>query len=271
MNAAYHVRVTDQLPDASRISSLLDPSGIFDEVRVVATTGSTNHDVSALARGGAGEGLVLVSGEQTAGRGRLDRSWVSPPGASIAMSLLLKPLPAFPQWGWLSLLAGMAVASAVEDLAPDPTDVTLKWPNDVLLRGDKLCGILSERIEHADGARAVVGIGINVSLTRDQLPVPAATSLALAGLPTDRDVIVAGVLNHFSRYYRQWSLSGSLREEYQASCASIGAELTIVVDEHRRVHGIGRGIDAYGRLEVATARGVEIFAVGDVVHARLQA
>ena len=110
-----------------------------------------------------------------------------------------------------------------------------------------------------------------MSLTRDQLPVPAATSLALAGLPTDRDVIVAGVLNHFSRYYRQWSLSGSLREEYQASCASIGAELTIVVDEHRRVHGIGRGIDAYGRLEVATARGVEIFAVGDVVHARLQA
>jgi len=108
-----------------------------------------------------------------------------------------------------------------------------------------------------------------VSLTIDQLPVPASTSLALAGLPTDQSVIVAGVLNHFSRYYRLWSLSGSLREEYQARCASIGAELTIVVDEHRRVHGTGMGVDAFGRLEVATAHGVETFAVGDVVHARL--
>lgn len=265
----YDLCVTDQLPDQVAIATQLDPAGVFDDVRVVASTGSTNHDVAELARAGAPEGLVLVASEQTAGRGRLDRSWASPAGASIAMSLLLQPKPGFAQWGWLSLLAGMAVKGAIADLAPDPSAVTLKWPNDVLLNGDKLCGILSERIEHPTGARAVVGIGLNVSLTREQLPVPNATSLALAGLPTNQSDLVAGVLNHFSRHYRQWSEAGSLRAAYERDCASIGAELTIQVDEHLSVHGIGHGVDEYGRLEVATAKGIKTFAVGDVVHARL--
>lgn len=261
--------VTSQLPDADRIRTLLEPGTPFTTVEVVETTGSTNIDLSQRAREGAGEGVALVSMEQTAGRGRLDRQWVSPRGASISLSMLLQPRPEFPQWGWLSLLAGMAVCAAIAELAPEPGRVSLKWPNDVLIGGRKVCGILSERVERPDGARAVVGLGINVTLTEDELPVPNATSLALEGVPTDQSVLVAGVLNHFARYYTAWQLRGSLREEYEARCSSIGAQLSVVVDGARTVEGTGRGVDAFGRLRVATADGLQTFAVGDVVHARL--
>lgn len=269
MPPGYDVAVTPTFSDAGRIVALLPAATLWRSVDVVETTGSTNADLAARARAGATEGAVLVSMEQTAGRGRLDRQWVSPPGASISMSLLLTPQPEFPQWGWLSLLAGMAVSSAVAELADGAAPVSLKWPNDVLIRGRKVCGILSERIEHPEGARAVVGIGINVDLSADQLPVPNATSLALEGLPTDQNRIVAGVLSHFERLYRSWQLRGNLRAEYEARCASVGAQLTVILDGDRRVSGTGRGVDQWGRLQVTTATGIETFAVGDVVHAKL--
>ena len=91
---------------------MLPAATLWRSVEVIETTGSTNADLVARARAGAGEGVALVSMEQTAGRGRLDRQWVSPPGTSISMSLLLTPQPEFAQWGWLSLLAGMAVSSS---------------------------------------------------------------------------------------------------------------------------------------------------------------
>lgn len=261
--------VNHPLPSAGAIHGRLAADTMFGRIVVDRSTGSTNADVAAIARGGGREGLVHVAMEQTAGRGRLDRSWVSPPGASISMSLLLRPRPEFPQWGWLSILAGMAVSSALMEFAPAPGLVTLKWPNDVLIDGKKVCGILSERIEQPDGARAVVGMGINVALTREQLPVRNATSLALEGFPLDVEAIIAAVLRHFEQHYRSWSLRGSLREEYEARCASIGAPLTITLDGSHRVSGTGRGVDAYGRLQVETATGLQTFAVGDVVHARL--
>lgn len=261
-------QVNDQLPDPDRIKDLLDGT-LWREVTVVETTGSTNADLADRARQGDAEGVALISAEQTAGRGRLDRQWVSPARRSIAMSVLLRPLPEFPQWGWLSILAGMAVAEALGELSDDPGRVTLKWPNDVLIDGRKVCGILSERIEHPGGARAVVGMGINLTLTREELPVPTATSLALAGLPTDPDRIAAGVLNHFERLYLRWQRQGALRADYEARCASVGQQLTVHLDAERRVVGTGRGVDEYGRLQVATARGIETFAVGDVVHARI--
>lgn len=132
---------------------------MWREVRWLDHTGSTNSDVAEEARRGGAEGLAVATLEQRAGRGRMDRTWVAPPGTSLAFSMLLEPRPALPQWGWLSLLAGMAVHAAIDDLAPEPGRVQLKWPNDVLIDGRKVCGILSERVEHPDGARAVIGIG----------------------------------------------------------------------------------------------------------------
>lgn len=242
---------------------------MWTSIDVVGSTGSTNADMAALARAGAGAGQVLVAGEQTAGRGRLDRSWVSPPGSSVAISMLLQPAPEFPRWGWLSLLTGIAMASALADIAPDPSLVQLKWPNDVLVNGGKVCGILSERVEHPTGARAVVGVGLNLELGREDLPVPTATSLSLEGFPVDRNHVVAGFLTHMERYYARWQKCGSLEEEYRGRCSSIGAELTITVAPDVVVRGRGHGVDEFGRLQVMAASGLQSFAVGDVVHARM--
>lgn len=261
--------MTNPIADAERIASLLGEAPGWGPIEVVESTGSTNADVAALARAGAEPGLVLVAREQTAGRGRLDRTWVSPPDRSVAMSLLLRPDPGFERWGWLSLLAGLAVESALAELAPPGATVELKWPNDVLVGGGKVCGILSERVEHADGARAVVGIGLNISLEADDLPVPTATSLLLEGFDPDPNPVVAGVLRHFAAYYARWQAEGSLRAEYEARCASVGSELTITVEPSTVIHGRGHGVDEFGRLRVATATGVSTFTVGDVVHARM--
>ncbi len=242
---------------------------MWTSIDVVGSTGSTNADMAARARVGAPAGQVLVAGEQTAGRGRLDRSWVSPPGSSVSISMLLQPVPEFPRWGWLSLLTGMAMASALAEIAPDPSLVQLKWPNDVLIDGRKVCGILSERVEHLMGARAVVGVGLNLELSAEELPVPTATSLSLEGFPVDRDRVVAGFLAQMEGYYTRWQGSGSLVDEYRDRCSSVGAELTITVTPNVVVRGRGHGVDEFGRLQVATSSGVQSFAVGDVVHARM--
>lgn len=239
-------------------------------VAYVSSTGSTNADVAALARGGEREGYVLVASEQTRGRGRLARTWASPPGRSVAISVLLEPGQDFLRWGWLSLLAGLAVHRSLAALAPEPGIVELKWPNDVLVRGRKVCGILSERVEHPDGARAVVGLGINVSLTADDLPVPTATSLTLEGFDSDPNEVVAGVLSAFEDFYRIWQAEGTLKGPYEAVCASIGSELEVVVDADHTARGIGAGVDELGRLQVRVGAGVRTFAVGDVVHAALR-
>lgn len=246
---------------------------IWRDVRHVASTGSTNADVAALARTGAEEGLVLVADEQTAGRGRLARTWASPAGVSVAVSVLLQPTQSFERWGWLSLVAGVAVAGALEELAPEQGIVELKWPNDVLVRGRKVCGILSERVDPPGSGRgpyAVVGMGINLAVAEDQLPVPTATSLLLEGFRVDRDDAVATVLEHFEEHYRTWQTTGTVRDVYESRCASIGTRLEIVVDAQHSARGIGHGVDDLGRLQVETGSGVETFAVGDVVHARLQ-
>ena len=144
---------------------------------MVARTGSTNADLVAGARDGAPEGAVLVAEEQTAGRGRMGRSWLSPPRAALTFSVLLRPtdVPAARR-GWLPLLAGVAVATAIRQVSA--LDAALKWPNDVLLRSGKLAGILAEQ----SGDAVVVGIGVNVSTARHELPAPAASSLPATSL-----------------------------------------------------------------------------------------
>lgn len=261
--------VTDQLPDAASIRGLLAGTTSWGPVEVVASTGSTNADVSVRAHAGQDAGLVLISMEQTAGRGRRTRQWASPRGASISMSVLLEPRHSIEKWGWLSLLAGLAVSDALSSLAPDNVAVELKWPNDVLLDGRKVCGILSEACMTPSGHKAVVGIGINVALAPEQLPVPTATSLGLHGMTQDQSLVCAEVLRALEGHVEQWQEIGDLRETYSARCASIGRELSISVEDGHPLPGRGVGIDADGCLVVDTATGLRAFAVGDVVHARL--
>lgn len=241
----------------------------FEAVRSTPSTGSTNADVAAQARLGHPEGFVLIADEQTAGRGRRDRTWASPASSSVSMSILLRPAGDQRDLSWLSLLAGMAVTRGLRSLADEPSRVSLKWPNDVLIDGDKVCGILSELVDTPSGYAVVVGIGINLSLDRADLPVAHATSLALAGLPHGRDDVVSRVLIAFDRLYADWLGSGPPLDDYATLCASIGAPLRVMLSERDDVEGTGAGITPDGRLIVATPSGTQAFAVGDVVHARL--
>src|SRR5215204_7339169 len=173
---------------------LIRPGGLWQRVDLVPETGSTNADLAARARDGGAPGTVLITDYQSAGRGRQGRTWTAPPGSGIAMSILLRPDGIDPRrWTWLSLLAGLAVADGVRRVANLPA--VLKWPNDVLVAGRKVCGILSERVDTSQGPACVVGVGINVSIEEDQLPVPSATSLTLAarqlgGLPPSRTAVI---------------------------------------------------------------------------------
>ncbi len=249
--------------------------GLWTSVEVVPSTGSTNTELAARA-GGLPEGAVLVAEEQTAGRGRLDRSWVAPARSGLFFSVLLKPGPAVPQerWGWLTLLAGVAAAAALERTAG--VDASLKWPNDLLVAVDgqerKAAGILAERT--ADGV--VIGIGLNVSLTREELPVPEAGSLLLAkAAVTDREPLLKAVLRSLEQSYADWRAAAGdpaasgLLEAYAARCATLGREVRAELPGGRTLTGTAEAVDAEGRLVLRTADGSrEAVGAGDVVHLR---
>ena len=237
---------------------------------VVAETGSTNADLTALAREGAANGTVLASGYQASGRGRLGRTWTAPPETSIALSVLVRPVVEPRRWTWLPLITGLAVAEGLRRATGVPAEV--KWPNDVLVEDRKICGILAERVETPDGAACIIGMGINVTLTEDELPVPTATSLALAGATTtDRITVIATVLRAFDLLYRHWESTDedtAFAASYVARCSTIGREVKVIVDESHTVRGTAEAVDDDGRLVVRTREGLQTFGAGDIVHLR---
>jgi BirA family transcriptional regulator, biotin operon repressor / biotin---[acetyl-CoA-carboxylase] ligase len=247
-------------------AGLVRPGSFVADLRVVAETGSTNDDVLALARAGAPEGTVLVAEAQTAGRGRLDRTWTSPPRAGLTFSVLLRPTVPAPRRTWLPLLAGLATQEAVTRLGAVPA--WLKWPNDLLLGADreKAGGLLAQ----AEGDAVVLGIGLNVLTRRAELPA-GATSLAAEGAEcTDRDPLLRAVLRTFGDRYRQWqdSPTGDLRPAYEAVCDTVGREVRVQLPDGGAYTGTATGLDDGGRLLVATATGVRPVSAGDVTRVR---
>ncbi|WP_406198042.1 MULTISPECIES: biotin--[acetyl-CoA-carboxylase] ligase [unclassified Streptomyces] len=257
---------------------LIRDGGLWREVEVVQRTGSTNSDLVGLATDGkAVEGSVLVAEEQTAGKGRLDRTWTAPPRSGLFFSVLLNPAEVpVPRWGWLPLLTGVAVATGLSRAAG--VDTALKWPNDLLVTvgGEerKAGGILAER---AGDEGVVIGVGINVTLRADELPVPQAGSLALAGaVSTDRDPVLRGILRSLEEWYGRWRAAtgdpvvSGLQETYAAGCATLGRVVRAELPGHRSIMGEAVAIDGDGRLVLATAEGVqEPVGAGDIVHLRL--
>ncbi len=277
------------LLDAARLNGALSSRpGLWRAVGVVQETGSTNADLLAKARSGADEGLVLVAEAQTSGRGRMGRRWISPPRRSLTFSVLLRPAAPAGLLGWAPLLAGVAVASALERTAG--VDARLKWPNDVLVDGAKIAGILAERWGNA----VVIGTGINVLQQRGELPVPTATSLLVAqgagsagaagpagapgpGAGTDvRERLLIAVLDELARWYRAWldqprpgDADGcGLRAEYLRRSGTVGTAVTVMLPGGQNLTGMAAGIDAAGRLEVRTPAGLVQVSAGDVVHLR---
>jgi BirA family biotin operon repressor/biotin-[acetyl-CoA-carboxylase] ligase len=267
----------DPLDDEVLRRELVQPDSLWREVEVVSETGSTNADLAARAREGAGSGTVLVTGYQSAGRGRQGRTWSAPPGANVAMSVLLEPQAApVARWTWLPLLAGLAVVEGLRALrlgATGELPAVLKWPNDVLVEGGKICGILAERVETPSGPACVVGMGINVHLRLDQLPVPTATSLALlcgTDVPRRNDVVVT-VLRALDRVYRGWDTGDdddAFAAAYAQRCDTLGREVKVLLAGQRSLEGVAEAIDGQGRLVVRTAAGREVLGAGDVIHVR---
>jgi BirA family biotin operon repressor/biotin-[acetyl-CoA-carboxylase] ligase len=224
---------------------------------------------------------VLVAEYQGQGRGRLDRRWSSPPRAGLTFSVLVRDLPPAPAtWAWLPLVAGLAVRDAVRKLAE--VDAVLKWPNDVLVgpARRKVAGILAEAVaggtpEEAADPGIVVGIGLNVTARRDELPGPHATSLALEGATaTDRNPLLAEILRGLAAQVGQWraaagdaTASGQLAA-YAEACATLGQEVSVGLPGGHSFTGTAGAVDADGRLLVDTAQGIRAVAAGDIAHLR---
>lgn len=222
-------------------------------VEVVPLTGSTNTDVVERVRAGEGPGFVLVAEEQSSGRGRLDRVWQSPPRAGLQFSAVLTAAPS----SWVPLLAGVAVVRAIREVCG--LEPVLKWPNDVLLADRKVAGILAEvATEPGNAPHVVLGVGLNVTTTREELPTDRpATSLALEGaLVTDRLTLLRAMLRE---------LGGDLTPvDYLGLCSTVGHQVAVHLPGAEVVHGHADSIDEHGRLVVD---GVA-YAAGDVVHVR---
>lgn len=267
----------DRVIDVAQLRrELIRPGGLWRHIDHTAETGSTNADLSAAARTGTAEpGAVLVTDYQSAGRGRLGRTWTAPPGTGIAMSVLVRPEGTDPlRWTWLPLLTGLAVADGLVGAAG--LEGRLKWPNDVLVGDRKVCGILAERVETPAGPVCVIGMGINTHLTDTELPVPTATSVAIEAartgrVPPTRTAVVATVLAAFELVYRRWVAAPDapwLATAYRSRSATLGRAVRVRTGPDAVVEGTADDVDADGRLVVRAAEGLRIFAAGDVIHVR---
>lgn len=283
---------------------LVRDGSLWRRIEVVGETGSTNADMAERAVNGAAEGTVLVAETQTAGRGRLGRRWSAPPRSGLMFSMVLRPGDhgvAVARQGWASLLVGVAVAAAVRkttaraktgrfaeggEVAGTVVDAVVKWPNDVLVGERKLAGILAERA----GDGLVVGVGLNVSLHENELPVSTATSLVIERASfVDREPLLRAVLRQVEDFYTAWcsvggdpeaqpaggypavaglpvadSLAGGLRRTYRNLCSTLGRQVRVELPGDRVLAGEATDVDREGRLLVAG----EAVSAGDVVHVR---
>lgn len=264
------------LPRSSELAASLV---VLDEV------GSTNDElVRRAVAGDEPEFSVLVTTSQTAGRGRLGRVWVAPPGKTLAVSVLLRPRTAagaalgLEHFGWLPLLSGVAMTRAVAEQLPDRR-VMLKWPNDVQVDGAKVAGILAELLPGADAV--VIGVGVNLTFEREELPTPTSTSLLLAGVEKVGDELTDAVLSSYLRELRalyRGLVAGTgpdvpgLRGALLAVCSTVGQRVKVSLPGGELLLGTATGVDDSGRILVTDASddSVQAVAAGDITHLRYE-
>jgi len=272
------------------------PNGPLSRLEVVPRTGSTNADLLAASVDVSGwpELGVLIAEHQDGGRGRAGRDWFTPARAALTLSVLLRPAAPPTTWSWLPLLVGLGVVRALRDVAG--VQAGLKWPNDVLVAesesgsgegagaggngdaperlhgGRKVAGILAE----ASGPAVVVGIGVNVTQTREELPVGTATSLRLAGsATTDRDTVARAVLRSVAAQYVRWreadgdAVACGVADAVRESCLTLGRFVRVDLPGGGSLVGTAEGVDGAGRLLLRSAEGADhVVAAGDVRHLR---
>ena len=241
-------------------------------LEIRAQSASTNAELVAAASAGTLPHLtVLLTHDQTGGRGRLDRSWVAGPGRAVAASVLVR-VDAVPPAarGWIPLVAGAAMTHAVAAQLPQHT-VRMKWPNDVLVDGRKICGILAEVVP-GDPAAVVIGSGVNTTMPAEELPVPTATSFAVLGAVADEDALLADYVGELDRALQALAgdrgASAELRGAVETVCATIGLEVRVSLPDGSTVAGTAVRLDEDGRLVVASPSGEQSLSAGDVIHVR---
>jgi BirA family biotin operon repressor/biotin-[acetyl-CoA-carboxylase] ligase len=274
---------------ALRDESFLAANGI-PQLTVVESTGSTNADLlrAASEDPGAYPDLTVLAAEyQTAARGRLDRRWEAPARSSVSVSLVLRPVNAdgrplpTQSYSWLSLLSALALREVLLETAGLPAE--LKWPNDVLVRGRKIAGILAQLgpLEGSTVPPVVLGTGLNVSLTTAELPVPTATSVSLEHPATaDRTELLKTYLTRFATLYRSFcnadgdptaGMAGghSLHKRVEAVLTTLGKQVRAHLPGDQEIIGHASRLDEYGSLMVVDSGGHEhVITAGDVVHLR---
>ncbi|MEO7720496.1 MAG: biotin--[acetyl-CoA-carboxylase] ligase [Pseudolysinimonas sp.] len=256
-----------------------------------ASVASTNTELVRLAADAELPAFTtLITTDQTAGRGRLDRAWIAPAGTALAVSVLVRAnADAAEALGWLPLAAGAAMFDAVTAVLPAGVSVGIKWPNDVQIDGRKVCGILSELVAPgaaAQGIAVVIGAGLNLTMSAGQLPVPTATSLALEGADpigsagsADSVELIDRVLAVYLRSLTEfvtalWQCDGDasrsgLRMAVIERCSTIGREVRVELPGGAELRGRATGIDEQGRLRVRDdADDVRAVAAGDIIHLR---
>jgi BirA family transcriptional regulator, biotin operon repressor / biotin---[acetyl-CoA-carboxylase] ligase len=253
-------------------------AAVSPRVQVAESTDSTNADVVAAATAdpaGWPHLSLLLTADQRAGRGRLDRTWTAPPGTALAVSVVLRvgDIPPVGR-GWLPLIAGAAMTRAISaQLRATGHTVGLKWPNDVLVDGGKICGILAE-ILPADPDAVVVGAGVNTRMAKADLPVTTATSFEAIGREADEDRLLADYLTAIDEQLtalaaaRGDAAGAGILGEIEALCSTIGSDVRVSLPDGEVLEGRAIRLDAGGRLVVASDVGETPVSAGDVVHVR---
>ncbi|XAS67901.1 biotin--[acetyl-CoA-carboxylase] ligase [Micrococcaceae bacterium Sec5.7] len=267
----------------------LSANGI-SRLTVVESTGSTNADLlrAVTVEPAAWRDLAVLTAEhQTAARGRLDRQWEAPARSSVSVSIVLRPVNAEGRplptqtYSWLSLLAALALRETLLETAGIPADI--KWPNDVLVRGRKIAGILAQLGPMGDGSvpPVVLGTGLNVTVTSAELPVPTATSVQLEEPATvDRTLLLKSYLSRFAALYRSFcnadgdptaGMAGgpSLHKRVEAVMVTLGKQVRAQLPGDHEIIGHASRLDEYGSLLVVDSASREhVVTAGDVVHLR---
>ena len=247
------------------LSAALDSSKInaavtqYWRVSVVELTESTQNDLVASVRLGSSlPGDVLVTDYQSAGRGRLGRSFTAAKSTALLFSLYIEPKRTRDEWGWIPLIAGVSVAQTLIEL-----DAKLKWPNDVLIKDKKISGLIVEATELG----VVVGIGINVAMQPSELPIENATSLLIEGTKLiTRNLLLAEVLQKLEENFTRWDQGGDeIRATYTALSATVGQEVRVEYPDGSSETAIAESISRTG--ELVLDNGTHVHA-GDLVHLR---
>ena len=228
---------------------------------MVDLTASTQSDLAELVNSSvAKSGEVIAAEFQSNGRGRLDRTFEAPPQSALLFSFYIAPKRARSDWSFISFLAALAMREVITENLAENT--SLKWPNDILIGDKKVAGLLAQQI----GDGVIIGIGLNVAMGADELPVPTATSLALAGSNNlNRNLLLSGFLNRFADIFKEWDSGRDFLEKYRQVSSTLGRQVRVEVLGRDSIEAEAVAISAQGALILSDGTEVN---VGDVVHLR---